>query len=272
MLSDVRREEEIAREVAHARAGIGEDYVGFAHNVKASGNPTRHMVNHLYRNEVWVVKASHESNREYIHDPQDECADYAADTGIINASTYPWHQLVFSKQKPAIMLYGTGYAQALIWKHQNPVNCTDAKFIGDRLIFRNGEYGDRYGMGAALHHVARALAIAMNSGRVLVFERRDRDPTFGWYERVHCKGTRGWDCWFVPVSHCEPVGDVVVIDPMRIRNLAFIGDALHQPAITPQVFDHMLRNCSPVKTSMYFYWWRAQAVTYLISRAPESED
>lgn len=120
-------------------------------------------------------------------------------------------------------------------------------------------------MGMNLFYVGRALGLAMNAGRILVLAERSGDPTFVWYARTHCKGTRSWECWFQPVSNCMPWGDVETITPEEIRRLAWSGNvsrANRYSKVIPRAFWELLQ-CSPIKVGMWGYWWKAQSVTYI---------
>ncbi|CAE7770279.1 FucT6, partial [Symbiodinium pilosum] len=187
-----------------------------------------------------------------------------------NSTRYPWRFLQQSGGVPEEfepeILYGTAYAQQLIWNHQHPKNCSEAKF----LVY----YHQVCGIGAQLHLLGQALAIAMQLGRVLVSP--DDDPAVLLVDPSFCPGEKkGWQCWLENLTSCQEIhGDILTVSglpqaesledlwrqPTR-RSLIFEGTYGIQHV--PDIFQDLLA-CSPVKRRFWFYWWRAQSVTYLL--------
>eukprot|EP00439_Symbiodinium_sp_Y106_P052106 s3794_g6.t5 len=146
------------------------------------------------------------------------------------------------------VLYGTAYAQKLIWEHQHPVNCSNASFL---LYFHH-----QAGIGSQLHWLGQALAIAMNLGRVLVIS--PKDPRVQLYDSSFCPGASGYECWLQNITSCHVGKDV-----LQIHEHPVLKGRFHDQSV-PVVFHEMLANCSPIKSKFWFYWWRSQSVTYLV--------
>lgn len=213
--------------------------------------------NHLYAMEAW------QGRRNASAASEQGCRRYETPAAPELFKRYPRRtRMAPAARRAASYLYGTGFAQAAIWSHQHPSDCKQVRF----LLFDHGQWGMRFGIGAAVHYVGRALGIAMDLGVVLAWQTRTKDPTFGWYERGHCRGSSAWECWLLPLTHCQPLGDAIdTITPESIRNKVWpTTDGPIQRALVPHMFHHMLRRCSPVKRSTWFYWWRAQATAYIM--------
>lgn len=134
-------------------------------------------------------------------------ADAVAEPGL-DAERYPWAPGVRCTARASARLYGTAWAQDMIYRHQHPANCTRTRFLALRQR--------PSGIGSNLHVLGQALALAMNLGRVLVLA--DPDPRFLWHNRSFCRGAVSWECWFLPMSGCRAQGDVRVVDWPALGN------------------------------------------------------
>eukprot|EP00927_Polykrikos_kofoidii_P055076 TRINITY_DN49391_c0_g1_i1.p1 TRINITY_DN49391_c0_g1~~TRINITY_DN49391_c0_g1_i1.p1 ORF type:complete len:794 (+),score=59.18 TRINITY_DN49391_c0_g1_i1:110-2491(+) len=210
------------------------------------------QTNHLYANEAWD---------SIDHQRPSKCTKYEADDPdvVLSAERYPWSRGV-RRGGGADVLYGTAYAQRMIWEHQHPPDCSQAKY----LMMLHWPVG----IGALLHFLAHALGLAMHLGRLLVLAVEDysgRKGSMGmpWYDAEVCPGATSWECWFQPLSSCPYVGgdtEVVQIEHLDI----FRGETNFTRHYVPEVFQELLRECSPVKRSGFFYWWHVQAITYIV--------
>ena len=163
-----------------------------------------------------------------------------------NFSRYPWRIVGTPPPAQRNVLYGTAYAQRVIWEHQNPSDCSKAKF----LEYRH----DVSGIGSQLHLHGQALALAMHLGRILVLPQ---DAQMHYYDKSFCPGEENWDCWFQPITWCKTRGDVLKVFEDPLLN----GTDFDKRAV-PEIFRPML-DCSPIKNGAHFYWWRAQSIVYL---------
>jgi hypothetical protein len=155
---------------------------------------------------------------------------------------------------------------------------------------------DATGMGSNLHLAVNAFAKAINAGRVFVFAPRDLEPEFKYSPPERCNGTRAWECWFEPISRCTPskksdvyyarfygvkgsskkVPEQLGCDPAYREKgcppFTESGNARYEHKVRsqgvsednyPTFFDDLLA-CSPVAPIHYPYWWKAQALSYLM--------
>ena len=92
-------------------------------------------------------------------------------------------------------LFGTAYAQHVIYKHQHPTSCADKKFLVYRAV------GNAHGLGSTFHVNSVAMAEALFLDRILVFEPQ---PSEAWIDDPFCNGTLNYDdCYFEPISSCS---------------------------------------------------------------------
>lgn len=227
-------------------------------------------MNHIYVGEAFEVPTGRAA--------MEECSKYMEAGGAAASSTGPgrhaWPQEDKSPRRgrasePADVLYGTAYAQRAIWEHQHPADCSSAKFLA--------MYHWPIGMGALLHFLGRALGLAMHVGRVLVLaeEAYGADsmalwPGPGgmpWHDRALCGNARSWECWFQPLSNCSPAmsgekaSDILTVWP---SDLVLFRKGNFSWHFVPHALQHLVRQCSRVKRRLEFYWWHAQAVTYIV--------
>jgi hypothetical protein len=94
------------------------------------------------------------------------------------------------------VLFGFKEAAEAIWKHQNPVDCSSAKYM---II---GCYPS--GFGSMIHVEAALMSLAMKMGRIYL-----RYPTICDYhhwavDNDHCRnqGKMSFDCYYKPLSRC----------------------------------------------------------------------
>jgi len=199
--------------------------------------------NHIYKLEASTGSSACEYDKQ-----DEELAQHGWD-----AEKYPWHVVgagnLKGKRRLAV-LYGTAYAQRLIWDHQNPASCNGAKY----LIYHQQSSG----VGSNLHLVGQALALALHLGRIFVLPRWDGG--FQYMDSSHCPGAHTWECYFQSFSKCSPEGnsDVLEVDTWSMEVPGFNHIAV------PAVFQEMIDRCSPLKHSDSYYWWRAQSITYMV--------
>ena len=206
----------------------------------------RSVQNHIYRLESAEGDTS--------------CAAYRMDQELKRSGfdpvRYPWSivRQGTTAGNPEV-LYGTAYAQKVVWEHQHPANCSNASFLMYSL--------HAAGMGSQLHWLGQALALAMNLGRVLVISPEDLNVKL--YDSTFCPGASGYECWLQNITSCRHVG--VGEDVLELRGHPKMQ---REPAenfqlqSVPVVFHEMLAKCSPIKSKFWFYWWRSQSVTYLV--------
>jgi len=208
--------------------------------------------NHIYMGEAWDATQS----RNKV-----ACTKYQVDSRgtSFDIARYPWNAKVRRAGKPDV-LYGTAFAQQIIWDHQHPVDCTGVKFL-TMLHWP-------VGIGALLHFLARALGLAMHLGRILVLSIENFNPKRGdagmpWYDHRFCPGMVSWECWFQPLTSCveHADSDTMVVQPEELGRFRVGNFSRHY---VPEVFHEMLRECSHVKTDLEFYWWHAQAIAYIV--------
>lgn len=126
------------------------------------------------------------------------CEKYDVGSSWIPGHHYPWSDAVVrrngygdSHHPRHEVIYGTEWAQSYIFEHQNPEDCYAAKYI-------EYTFGGWPGMGSHIHIGGQALALAIQLGRVLVWNSDDPYFAFKCGERQN-----SWDCWFLPISKCK---------------------------------------------------------------------
>lgn len=114
---------------------------------------------------------------------------------FINNTYRLWPGLMSnSDEKEGKVLYGFYEAMDIIWRNQNPPDCSKAKYMIVEKWYQ--------GIGSELHVTGLALAYAIEQGRVLLHEYHD-DREWRFYN-PHCEslGIRNYDCYFEPLSRC----------------------------------------------------------------------
>ncbi|GLI60264.1 hypothetical protein VaNZ11_002354 [Volvox africanus] len=161
-------------------------------------------------------------------------------------------------------------AQREIYENQHPPDCSKAKY----LIYQVGSNG----IGAVFHVTGVALHLALNLGRVFVEESNTfltRSP--------QCEGKPTLDsCYFLPFGSCKPTEE-------QMRNAVSLrysdieaGDGTINAPVVVAMHDLLVRiraeapkrflsrlKTTPLDPAKYYYWWRAQSVTYMLRLRPE---
>jgi hypothetical protein len=94
-------------------------------------------------------------------------------------------------------VYGSKIALDYIWKHQNPVDCANVKYIVSG--------GWPYGFGSRLHMEGIILGIGLHLGRVYL-PHPDGDNIFWETDNPFCKEKQKdstLTCFYEPSSHCK---------------------------------------------------------------------
>ncbi|GLC67674.1 hypothetical protein PLESTF_000589500 [Pleodorina starrii] len=164
-------------------------------------------------------------------------------------------------------------AQREIYENQHPPDCSKAKY----LVYRVGPNG----IGAVFHVTGVALHLALDLGRVFVEE-----PGTFLTNSPQCKDKPTLDsCYFLPFSGCRPTDeqmrgalrlghetDASKLDE-RLANAAVLiaehDSLLGVRAAAPRRFQERLAKSTAIDPKKFYYWWRAQAVTYMIRPRPE---
>eukprot|EP01041_Mallomonas_annulata_P007623 gene7625-15610_t len=91
-------------------------------------------------------------------------------------------------------LYGFSHAMKVIWDHQHPKSCADAKFLIS--------HGHNSGFGSILHVEGSFLAIAMNLGRILL--PHPKFPSDWQFDNPFCKkhDFKNFYCYYEQYSSC----------------------------------------------------------------------
>jgi hypothetical protein len=181
---------------------------------------------------------------------------------------------------PDEMLYGTKTAQHIIHRHQNPIDpdhsCAEKNFMFFTI--------PSHGLGSIWHITTAFMAIAMEHDRILI---PANSPSCDF---DNSDGTNFYDCYFEEMSSCTTWAREHVTHQLckgaefegygclphlskeqdhRDQQFTFftfyILDNVAQLSYTivPYQFAPLLA-CSPISDADSFYWWRAQAVAYLL--------
>jgi len=133
----------------------------------------------------------------------------------------------------------TKQVQQMIYNHQNPGDCSRAKYIATRG-FNVG------GLGAELTAVASHLAWAMTNDHVLVWDERMASK----YLSAECQS---YSCIFQPLSRCEPNVSV-----------GHIRDIFNIFLIPPRVERILHRSNPRLSHAQALNWWKVQSVAYVM--------
>mmetsp|Transcript_20255 Transcript_20255/g.61032 ORF Transcript_20255/g.61032 Transcript_20255/m.61032 type:complete len:429 (-) Transcript_20255:963-2249(-) len=160
------------------------------------------------------------------------------------------------------VLFGTAQAQQIIYQHQHPADCENARFLVHK--------SQGSGIGSLLHQMGVALAGALDLGRVLIFDKPDPNV---YLSDQYCEGARSWDeCYFFPISNCS--AKVTIPDWMPMNNYSdpsladqkftFDETGLTNPQyVVPRAFNQLLDG-SNVPVARRYYWYRSQAAAYVV--------
>ncbi|GIL89204.1 hypothetical protein Vretimale_18609 [Volvox reticuliferus] len=160
-------------------------------------------------------------------------------------------------------------AQREIYENQHPPDCSKAKY----LIYSVGPNG----IGAVFHVTGVALHLALDVGRVFV-----EAPTTFLTHSPQCKGKPTLDsCYFLPFGGCKPtkaqMDNAVSLSYRDVKEGAVIDApvviASHELLVrfraeAPKRFLSRLQTTA-MDPKKYYYWWRAQSVTYMLRLRPE---
>lgn len=173
----------------------------------------------------------------------------------------------------------TKFAQKYIYEHQHPKNCEGKRL----LVMRKFPVDESFGIGAIAQAVGVNLAMALMTGRILVYDtpspgsRFISDPTSS-----TCGAS--WDCIFHKISSCKAPPRVKPPSPKPgdpLAPLIFADDApvvylpaeqgtpalyFRTPSSTiPPLLHKLLRKMDPhITEAKMKYWWRAQAAAYVM--------
>lgn len=149
------------------------------------------------------------------------------------------------------VVYGTFYAQQKIWTTQYPGDCSGKRFA--ILNYYNS------GIGSQIHVYGALLAVAMDLGRIAVWDSWI-DP---WLEGSYCKDWTSFGCFFHRLTNCTYPSKAEMknakaeeSDDRVIRvNMGMIKSQY------PKIFTELLE-CAPVVSKKY--WWRQQAAAFMV--------
>ena len=215
---------------------------------------------------------SYEDPAVYIHHLYNTPQHKAGRQIAAHCNPDEWEASFWRGQRVGDQLFGTEAAQQSIWSHQNPLDCANKKF----LVYASDEpfvtYG--HGIGSTLHVATWALAKAMETDRVLVFAPT---PEGIWTQGNFCIGHDNLhDCYFEAASTCsyfdatdgQSLEDIAVLDDnARQQHLKVIRSDIRSPiadvGLVPAALKATLLQ-SPIPPDKLYFWFRAQAIAYLI--------
>ena len=167
-------------------------------------------------------------------------------------------------------LYASDAAQQYVWKHQHPKDCASQKFV-----LYTGDNAAGHGIGSTIHLATWAMAEALAADRVFLFAP---SPEGIWTQGRFCDGhDTFYNCYFEPVSSCtyaDVIGNASSSEVPALRlneqqdslklvsmSMGAYGDA--RVKLVPFALQALI-NESLIPPDKYFFWWRAQAVAYLL--------
>ena len=176
-------------------------------------------------------------------------------------------------------MFASRTAQQQIWQHQypRPEDCSVTSFL-----LYGGDGGDTHGIGSTLHYATWALAKAIQLHRILLFLPTPEGP---WTQGKYCEGFRSMhDCYFEPESTCllaDALGNTSLSVVTRLNDSVpqhderllqcdishYISDA---PLVPPGLRD--LLQGSPVPENRITFWFRAQAIAFIVRPNPRTLD
>lgn len=160
-------------------------------------------------------------------------------------------------------------AQQLIWRNQHPTDCASSSF----LLYASDGAGE-HGIGSTLHVATWFLAKAIELDRVLIFVPTPKGP---WTQGKFCEGyTTLHDCYFKSTSSCSYADVVGDLDLSSVPQLNLSADQQHfhmiqsdiglpimDTSLVPPKLLALLDSSSVPQDRMYF-WFRAQAVAFIV--------
>ena len=166
-------------------------------------------------------------------------------------------------------LFASSAAQQIIWRHQHPETCDDKKFL---IYASDGPSG--HGIGSTLHVATWALATALELNRILLFAPTPNGP---WTQGKFCLGfTNLHECYFETTSTCKYADVVNAMSLSAVPELNQSTQQKHHKLIKCDVDFQMtdvtlvppalkaLHAHSPVPDERVYFWFRAQAVAFLV--------
>lgn len=174
----------------------------------------------------------------------------------------------------------TEQVQREIHRHQNPSNCSDARFL---VVAKEWKAG----LGSALHMHAFLLSLALSDDRVLVI-----DPDLGWdfapqgmcsCDKIEEPKTclphsilSNKDCFFMPTSHCMPPDswkDAPSFQSDRTSRVVQVDDIKSLQEVSDGSFCRLSAPANPELalqrySSKHSIWWTAQLVKYITRPRP----
>ena len=175
------------------------------------------------------------------------------------------------------VIFGFYEAMENVYKHQNPINCSEQEFLIVEQPFRTDGFGSQF------HVLGQMLSFALNSDRIMIWKSPSIHHEYINISHCRLQGKHEHntnECYFYPLSNCsieEALGTNISISSIPIVHISSIGDFAGHRVIQsksdfkdyvqihhyPDRFHHLL-TCSPVRETFYYYWWRAVATAYLI--------
>lgn len=172
-----------------------------------------------------------------------------------------------------------GFYEAIenVFNHQNPINCSDKKFVIVEQPFRAD------GFGSLFHVLGQMLSYALNYDRIMIWDSPSN--LLDYVNISHCRLQGKHDrntneCYFFPISNCSieaALGKNASIASIPMVDISSMGNfADHRVIQSPERFKdygqihhfpdrfRRLLTCSPVRESNYYYWWRSVAAAYFI--------
>lgn len=177
---------------------------------------------------------------------------------------------------PGTALPYTVEALQVVWKHQHPVDCSNAKFVTYSAA--------QSGIGSVIHVQTIVLRSALDSGRVMI-----ETPGHFLTATPYCGGnnTLG-SCYFLPMTNCTLTSDeisqaltlstkgdfvrLLTRDPQlpKVVRVQHNGDFLYTFLDNPLIFEGFLSTTSIPKGLLregpthMMWWWRAIGAAYII--------
>lgn len=172
----------------------------------------------------------------------------------------------------AAVLPGTALAQQALWATQHPADCSAAKFVVYHAVAS--------GIGSVVHVETGAMAAAMETGRVFL-----EAPGNFLTKSAYCGGSTTLDsCYFEPLSNCtlamagitpQEVAAAPKLTSAQLREFAASNQSSPRVVVMSVAEASSVRDFCPnmfmgpldaamVPRARRFWWWRAQAVTYIV--------
>mmetsp|Transcript_5138 Transcript_5138/g.14782 ORF Transcript_5138/g.14782 Transcript_5138/m.14782 type:complete len:436 (+) Transcript_5138:231-1538(+) len=162
-------------------------------------------------------------------------------------------------------LHGTSLAQRELFRHQNPQDCSNARFLVHKSQLS--------GIGSMIHQASIALAAALDTDRVMIFQNPDSHVLLS---DDYCHNMKAMDvCYFLPISNCtkglQVPADIPSLDWSKRDSALQVNEKflLENQGVTwprytvPRRFEKLLEY-SHIPAPRRYYWWRAQAAAYVV--------